>query len=108
MHTFKNVEFADAQSADAKSADAKSADAKSADAQSLDSLHRAYGRKVHELLSQSDAATRVEDLWDMYTGFTHFSQHAGYDPNGHNKFVSFKELVFFFQEVGSMKAGRLV
>ncbi|MEO6286666.1 MAG: hypothetical protein ABIN80_24970 [Dyadobacter sp.] len=71
--------------------------------ESEDSLHRAYGRKVQELLSQSDANIWIEDLWDMYTGFTLFSQEAGYDPRGHDRFVSFKELVFFFQEVGKME-----
>lgn len=68
-----------------------------------DRLHRAYGMKVKELLSQSDAESWIEDLWDMDTGFTLFSQEAGYDPRGHNQFVSFKELVFFFQDVGKMK-----
>ncbi|WP_439558369.1 hypothetical protein, partial [Dyadobacter sp.] len=28
---------------------------------------------------------------------------VGYDPESHNKFVSFKELVFFFQDVGKMQ-----
>ncbi|MCF0072723.1 hypothetical protein LZD49_19740 [Dyadobacter sp. CY261] len=67
-----------------------------------DRLYRAYGRKVRDLLSQSDAETWIEDLWDMYTGFTLFSQEAGYDPRGHNRFVSFKELVFFFRDIGAM------
>ena len=67
-----------------------------------DALNRAYGLKVKELLSQSNAETWIEDLWDMYTGFTLFSQDAGYDPRGHNRFVSFKELVFFFRDVGAM------
>ncbi|MCE7070095.1 hypothetical protein LZG74_07280 [Dyadobacter sp. CY327] len=71
---------------------------------SADSLHRAYGRKVEELLSSSDAATWINDLWDMYTGFTHFAQECGTDPRSHNRFVSFKELVFFFQDVGKMKS----
>jgi hypothetical protein len=66
-------------------------------------LLRAYGKKVQELLSQSDAATWIEDLWEMYTGFTLFAQECGTDPRGHNRFVSFKELVFFFQDVGKMK-----
>ena len=73
------------------------------DSESEDSLHRAYGRKVQELLSQSDAAQWVEDLWEMYTGFTLFAQECGTDPRGHNRFVSFKELVFFFQDVGKIK-----
>jgi hypothetical protein len=67
--------------------------------ESEDSLRQAYGREVQELLSQSDAATWINNLWGMYTGFTMFSQEAGYDPRGHNRFVSFKELVFFFQDV---------
>ena len=71
--------------------------------ESEDALNRAYGLRVKELLSQSNAETWIEDLWDMYTGFTLFSQEAGYDPKGHDRFVSFKELVFFFQDVGKMK-----
>jgi len=69
---------------------------------SSDRLHRAYGQKVKELLSQSDAETWIEDFWDMYTGFTLFSQEAGYHPRGHDRFVSFRELVFFFWDVGRM------
>jgi hypothetical protein len=72
------------------------------DESSSDRLHRAYGQKVKELLSQSDAETWIEDLWDMYTGFTLFSQEAGYDPRGHDRFVSVKELVFFFRDVRRM------
>ena len=58
---------------------------------------------MQELLSQSDAADWIKDIWDMYTGFTAFSQEAGFDPNGHNRFVSFKKLVFFFQDLEKMK-----
>ena len=78
----------------------------SEDDASADRLQRAYGRKVQELLSQSDANTWVDNLWDMYTGLTLFAQQAGHDPKGHDKFVSFKELVFFFQEIGEMKKRR--
>ncbi len=59
----------------------------------------AYGRKVRDLLSQSNAATWINDLWDMYTGYTAFSQECGFDHRGHERFVSFKELVFFFREI---------
>ncbi|MCF2505337.1 hypothetical protein L0663_18240 [Dyadobacter sp. CY107] len=72
------------------------------DNESEEALNRAYGLRVKELLSQSNAETWIEDLWDMYTGFTLFSQEAGYDPRGHNRFVSFKELVFFFRDIGAM------
>ena len=96
MHTFENVETADADPADAQFAESEA----------TNRLHLAYGRKVQELLSSSDAASWVENLWDMYTGFTLFAQECGADPKGHNRFVSFKELVFFFQDLGTIK-GRM-
>lgn len=75
----------------------------SEDCASADSLRQAYGRKVQDLLSQCDAATWIEDLWQMYTGYTVFVQESGYDPRGSDRFVSFRELVFFFQDVGKME-----
>jgi hypothetical protein len=81
----------------------ESEDSVSLNAAAADRLLCAYGRKVQDLLSQSDAATWVEDLWDMYTGYTAFSQDSGYDRRGHDRFVAFKELVFFFQDIGKMK-----
>ena len=77
----------------------------SEDNASTDSLHLAYGRKVQELLSNSDAATWIEDLWELYTGYTLFAQESGHDPKGHNRFMSFRDLVFFFQDVGNLKVG---
>ncbi len=85
---------------DSRNADNQSACPQSDDIEVKNALYHAYGLKVKELLSQSDAEDWIEDLWDMYTGFTLFSQEAGYDPRGHNRFVSFKELVFFFRDVG--------
>lgn len=70
-----------------------------------DLLIRAYGSRVKELLNQSDSAEWVENLWAMYTGFTAFSQEAGYDPKGHDRFMSFKELIFFFQDLERMRLG---
>jgi hypothetical protein len=55
MHTNQNDELEDSASADYAS---------------TDSLRQAYGRKVQDLLSQCDAATWIEDLWQMYTGYT--------------------------------------
>ena len=79
-----------------------SADAQSADAEPMDALQLAYGRKVQELLSQSDAAAWVDDLWQMYSGYALLAQEAGYDPRSYNRFVSFRELIFFFQDVGKL------
>lgn len=70
---------------------------------SEDLLLRAYGCRVKQLLNQSDSAEWVESIWDMYTGFTAFSQEAGYDPKGPDRFVSFKELIFFFQDLERMR-----
>lgn len=81
----------------------ESEDYVSADYASADSLHRAYGRKVQELLSQSDAATLINDLWQMYTGYTVLVQDSGHDPRGSDIFVSFRDLVFFFQDLGKMR-----
>lgn len=55
---------------------------------------RAYGLKIKELPSQSDAATWVDELWDMYTGFTLFSQEAGLDPKGTTGSSLFKNWYF--------------
>lgn len=98
MHTNTNNASADCASADSASAAADSAEHAAADC-----LQRAYGRKVQELLSQSDAATWVDDLWQMYSGYALLAQEAGHDPRSYNRFVSFRELIFFFQDVGKLK-----
>jgi len=72
---------------------------------SENSLYYTYRCKVHELLSWNDANPWVNDLWEMYTGFTLFSQEYGYDPRSHNRFVSFKDLVFYFQNIGKIGGG---
>lgn len=70
--------------------------------ESDNSIQLAYGRKVQELLSQSHADAWIDDLWQMYTGYVLLAQEAGHDPKSYNRFVPFKELVFFFQDVGKM------
>ncbi|KAA0992461.1 hypothetical protein [Dyadobacter aurulentus] len=57
MHTSQNSGTEDKQSANLHSDDA----------QTKDALYYAYGLKVKDLLSQSDAEDWIEDLWDMYT-----------------------------------------
>jgi hypothetical protein len=64
-----------------------------------DSRHLAYGREVAELLSQSNATTWINDLWDIYSGYMVAQRELGYNPRASDIFTSFKELVFFFQRV---------
>ncbi|NIJ52828.1 hypothetical protein [Dyadobacter arcticus] len=68
-----------------------------------DARHLAYGREVSELLSQSNAASWVNDLWDIYTGYMVAQRELGHNLRAADIFTSFKELVFFFQRVEAMK-----
>jgi hypothetical protein len=62
-----------------------------------------YGQLVQDLLSQTDAKTWIDDLWSIYTGYTVFENSAGFNPRGSEIFMTFRELVFFFQKVEKMK-----
>ena len=71
--------------------------------ESLDSMHLAYGREVAELLSQSSAASWMNDLWDIYSGYMHAQPELGHNLRATDIFTSFKELLFFFQRIGELK-----
>lgn len=74
------------------------------DGESPDSRQLAvYGQLVHDLLSQTDPKNWIDDLWSIYTGYTVFEKGAGYNPRGSEIFMTFRELVFFFQKVEKMK-----
>ncbi|MCE6992926.1 hypothetical protein [Dyadobacter sp. CY323] len=66
----------------------------------LNQLHIAYGRKVKELLSQSDAETWIEDLWDMYTGFTLSARKLGMIREVTIGLFLSKSLCFSFRMLG--------
>ncbi len=70
-----------------------------------DALCLAYGRGVKDLLSQSSASEWIEDLWVIYSDHMAFQKEAGHNPRITEIFLSFRELVFFFQklEVGRME-----
>ncbi len=74
-------------------------------ASSDDALCLAYGRGVKDLLSQSSASEWVDDLWAIYSDHMAFQKEAGHNPRITEIFLSFRELVFFFQklEVGRME-----
>jgi hypothetical protein len=58
-----------------------------------------YGRGVKELLSQSTASEWIEDLWIIYSDHMAFQKEAGCNPRIGEIFLSFRELVFFFQRL---------
>ncbi|WP_215232729.1 hypothetical protein [Dyadobacter linearis] len=59
----------------------------------------AYGQMVNELLSASSADTWCEHLWAMYGGYVIAQRELGYGPDAPNVFWSFRDLLFFFQEL---------
>ena len=68
-------------------------------AESEDAVCLAYGRGVKELLSQSNASELIEDLWTIYSDHMAFQKEAGCNPRIGEIFLSFRELVFFFQRL---------
>ena len=66
---------------------------------SEDAICLAYGRGVKELLSQSTASEWIEDLWIIYSDHMAFQKEAGCNPRIGEIFLSFRELVFFFQKL---------
>ncbi|WP_291208416.1 hypothetical protein [Dyadobacter sp.] len=58
-----------------------------------------YGKNVKELLSQSTASEWIEDLWIIYSDHMAFQKEAGCNPRIGEIFLSFRELVFFFQKL---------
>ncbi|CAG5068588.1 hypothetical protein DYBT9623_01320 [Dyadobacter sp. CECT 9623] len=67
--------------------------------ESEDSTCMAYGQMVNELLSASSADTWCEHLWAMYGGYVIAQRELGYGPDAPNVFWSFRDLLFFFQEL---------
>ncbi|MCE7059827.1 hypothetical protein [Dyadobacter sp. CY343] len=59
----------------------------------------AYGQMVNELLSASSADTWCEHLWAMYGGYVLAQKELGYGADAPNVFWSFRDLLFFFQEL---------
>ena len=66
---------------------------------SEDAICLAYGRGVKDLLSQSSATEWIEDLWIIYSDHMAFQKEAGCNPRIGEIFLSFRELVFFFQKL---------
>lgn len=71
--------------------------------ESNDSMCLAYGREVKELLASSAPADMADHLWEVYTGFVHFENEAGYNPRQVDIFLTFRELVHFCQRIDRMR-----
>lgn len=63
----------------------------------------AYGQEVEELLAVSTPAVWKDDLWTIYSDFMAFQKEAGHNPRMHDIFLSFRELLFFFQRIEKME-----
>jgi hypothetical protein len=68
----------------------------------MDSTYLAYGQEVKELLNYGTAANFIEELWSIYSDCMAYQQEGGYNPRMSDNFLTFRELVFFFQRVGKL------
>ena len=69
-----------------------------------DSVCLAYGRQVKELLNECNPSEMLQDLWAIYSDSMAFQQEAGRNPRISDTFITFRELVFFFQRIAGVKA----
>ncbi|MCF0072314.1 hypothetical protein LZD49_17670 [Dyadobacter sp. CY261] len=72
--------------------------------ESEDSVCLAYGRQVKELLNVGSPSEMLDHLWAIYSDSMAFQQEAGYNPRINDTFMTFRELVFFFQRIERVKA----
>ncbi|MHA4736931.1 hypothetical protein [Dyadobacter sp. MSC1_007] len=71
--------------------------------ESEDSVCLAYGRQVKELLNGCSPSEMLQDLWAIYSDSMAFQQEAGRNPRISDTFMTFRELVFFFQRIEGTK-----
>ena len=64
--------------------------------ESLDSRHLAYGREVAELLSQSSAASWMNDLWEIYSGYMAAQTELGHSRRANDVLLRLKSCCFSF------------
>ncbi|WAC11384.1 hypothetical protein [Dyadobacter pollutisoli] len=72
--------------------------------ESPDSLPLAYGQLVQQLFELNTPTEMAEHLWEIYSGFQSYDQQAGHNPRKLEIFYTFRDLVFFCQNVAAMKA----
>lgn len=72
-------------------------------AESPDSMCAAYGQQVQQLFELNTPAEMAEHLWEIYSGFELYAQQAGTDPRKLDIFYTFRDLVFFCQNMAAMK-----
>lgn len=70
---------------------------------SEESVCLAYGRQVKELLNTGSPSEMRDHLWSIYSDSMAFQQEAGRNPRISDIFMTFRELVFFFQRIEGLK-----
>jgi hypothetical protein len=72
--------------------------------ESTDSFCVAYGQQVQQLFDLNTPAEMAEHLWEIYSGFESYDQQAGHNPRKLEIFYTFRDLLFFCQNVAAVKA----
>jgi hypothetical protein len=68
----------------------------------------AYGRLVEKLLDQQTGSTWKRDLFGIFAGYIN-NQHANdKSVNLAQEFWTFRDLIFFFDEIEALQAGKEV
>ncbi|MCE7062414.1 hypothetical protein [Dyadobacter sp. CY343] len=72
--------------------------------ESPDSLPLAYAEQIQQLFELNKPAEMVEHLWEIYSAFQSYDQQAGHNPRKLDIFYTFRDLLFFCQNMAAMKA----
>lgn len=72
--------------------------------ESPDSLSPAYSQLIEELFELNKPAEMAAHLWEIYSGFQIYDQQAGDNPRKLDIFYTFRDLVFFCQNMAAVKA----
>ncbi|TLV00293.1 hypothetical protein [Dyadobacter luticola] len=71
---------------------------------SPDLSQQAYAQLIEQLFELNKPAEMAEHLWEIYSGFQMFDHQTGYNPRKLDIYYTFRDLVFFCQNVAAMKA----
>jgi hypothetical protein len=72
--------------------------------ESPDSMCVVYGQQVQKLFELNTPAEMAEHLWEIYSGFQSYDQEAGHSPRKLDIFYTFRDLLFFCQNMAALKA----
>jgi hypothetical protein len=72
-------------------------------AESPDPKCEAYAEQIQQLFELNKPAEMVEHLWEIYSAFESYDQQAGHNPRKLDIFYTFRDLLFFCQNIAAMK-----